>query len=257
MTEKLDVVIPTKGEWTLPYCIRSARHAIPINNLILVTPSFLKDEAGKVGDVVVVLDEKNVGKARDEGLKKVETPVYASIDSDVQVTPRWFEWCWKTIRQSDVAACQGYARTQSKYYAPIQIEYIKRGGKYDEGFCCLGNTLLKTDIVRKVGMPRIRVEEDWELRLRIEKAGYKWVSNLDIVCPHLKTDLDVWKHAVWWGKMGGDVDVLRSLERIPYYLTFGIRERPLGQNLFLVGLNLSLLYGKFVKRARRMNSFQS
>nr|MDO8134129.1 glycosyltransferase [Candidatus Njordarchaeum guaymaensis] len=250
MTEKLDVVIPTKGEWTLPYCTRSARHSIPIRNLILVVPSFFKEEAEKYGATVVVFDEKNVGKARNEGLKLVETPIYVSIDADVQVTPEWFKWCWQTIQQPDVAACQGYAKTQAKYYVPIQMEYIRQGGKYGEGFCCLGNTLLKTEIVRKVGMPLIPVEEDWELRLRIEKAGYKWISNLDIACPHLKTDLDVWKHAVWWGKMGGGVDIARSFARIPYYLTFGMRSRPAGQNLFLIGQNLSLLYGRFLKIMR-------
>lgn len=112
VTEKLDVVIPTKGEWTLPYCTRSARHSIPIRNLILVVPSFFKEEAEKYGATVVVFDEKNVGKARNEGLKLVETPIYVSIDADVQVTPEWFKWCWQTIQQPDVAACQGYAKTQ-------------------------------------------------------------------------------------------------------------------------------------------------
>jgi cellulose synthase/poly-beta-1,6-N-acetylglucosamine synthase-like glycosyltransferase len=241
----IDVVIPTRNEWTLQHCIKALKRSVPINNLILVAPSYCREQLEKYDATIVVFDEKNVGKARSEGLKLVETPLYASVDSDVLVTPEWFKWCMKTIKKTDVAACQGYAKTESKYYAQLQIDYIKRGGKHDRGFCCLGNTLLKTEVIHEVGMPEVRVEEDWILRLKVEEAGYKWISNLDLVCQHLKTDVDVWKHAVWWGKMGGDVPVRRCLARIPYHLTFGMAERTIPENLFLVGLQIHLLYGKF------------
>jgi len=241
---KIDVVIPTKGEWSLPFCIRSVRKSVPINNLILVAPSFARRNIENLSDIVVLFDEKNVGKARIEGLKMVETPIYASVDSDVLVTPEWFKWCWKTIQQPDVGACQGYARhIYAKNYDPVQMAFFKRGGMYGKGLACLGNTLLKTEIVKEVGIPEIAVREDWILRLKMEKAGYKWISNIDIVCPHLKTDVDVWKHGVWWGMMGGEVDVKRNLLRIGYHCTIGLSKRPLTQNLFLVALQISALYG--------------
>jgi hypothetical protein len=245
-TEKIDVVIPTRGEWTLPYCVSAARKSIPVNRLIFVCPnnSFAKAlTLSEAPDICVVFDEANVGRARAEGLKRVETPVFASIDSDVMVTPEWFKWCSEALKPSDVAATQGFAKTQGRYYPKLQEDYIRKGGKYGRGFCCLGNVLLKTDVIRKLSMPEVRVEEDWQLRLKVEKAGYKWAANLDIICPHIKSDMDVWRHAVWWGRMGGEVNALRCLERIPYYLSFGLKQRPLGQNLFLVGLNLHLLYG--------------
>jgi hypothetical protein len=56
--------------------------------------------------------------------------------------------------------------------------------------------------------------------------------------------LDAWKHAVWWGKMGGSVKVTRCIARIPYYLTFGMLERTIPQNLFLTSFQIHLLYGK-------------
>jgi hypothetical protein len=243
---KVDVVIPTKGEWTLPYCIKAVRKNIDVNNLILVTTSKCYSTVKNLADVCVFFDEKNVGKARAVGLDYVETPMYASIDSDVLVTREWFDWCAKTIQSDDrIVACQGYAKHIGKYYPALQLQWIKdKGGKYGKGFCCLGNTLLKTDIIRKIGIPPISVEEDWQLRLKVEGAGYRWISNIDIICPHIKNDIDVWKHAVWWGKMGGDVSLDRCFARIPYYLTFGLRQRSLKQNLFLVGLQLHLIYGK-------------
>lgn len=241
---QIDVVIPTKGEWTLSYCIKAVRRYIPNSHIILVTTPSFRVVADKLGDVTRILDEKNVGKARAEGLKAVESDVYASVDSDVLVTHEWFKWCIKTIKRPDIAACEGYAKTMGKLHGAIQEKWI-RNGNPSERFCCLGNTILKTEIVRQAGMPLVSVEEDWQLRRRIEKLGYEWISNVDIKCPHLKTDVDAWKHAVWWGMMGGSVKVSRCIARIPYYLTFGNLERPLNQNLFLTTFQLSLLYGKF------------
>lgn len=245
LLNEIDVVIPTKGEWTLPYCVRSMRKSIPNNRLILVTTKKFEKKAEKLADLVVVFNEKNVGKARNEGLKLVETPFYASIDSDVQVTPEWFNWCNKTIQKSDVAACQGYAKTMGKNHGVIQEKWIREKGEPGKRFCCLGNTILKTQIIRQVGMPLVRVEEDWQLRWRVEASGYKWVSNINVICPHLKTDVDAWKHAVWWGQMGGSVKVTRCLARIPYYLTFGMFQRSIKQNLFLISFQAHLLYGRF------------
>ena len=246
MKLKVDVVIPTKGEWTLPYCVKAIRKNVDVNNLILVATSECYSAVKKLADVCLVFDEKNVGKARSLGLTCVETPMYASVDSDVLVTSEWFNWCTTTI-QSDgnVVACQGYAKQMGKHYSVLQLRWINdKGGKYGKGFCCLGNTMLKTDIIRQIGIPEIPVEEDWQLRLKVEEAGYNWITNINVVCPHLKNDVDVWKHAVWWGKMGGAVSLGRCLVRIPYYLTFGLRQRNLKQNLFLVGLQLHLIYGK-------------
>jgi len=243
----VDVVIPTKGEWTLPYCVDALKKNVNLNRLIFVAPQSSLNRIKGYADQVIVFNDKNVGKARAIGLEQVETPYYASIDSDVLVTKEWFDWCIKTIQShNDIAACQGYARNISGTYRKLQRTYILHGGKYGEGFCCLGNTMLKTDVIRKVGMPTIRVEEDWQLRLKLEARGYKWVSNLNIVCPHLRNDVDMWKHAVWWGKMGGDVPLTRCLIRIPYYLTFGAKQRKMCENLFLVSLQLHLIYGKLL-----------
>jgi hypothetical protein len=244
MSEKYDVVIVTRGEWTLPYAIRAARRIIPINNLILVTTGNFLNEAKKLGNICVGFDEPNIGKARAEGLTHVKTLVYIGIDSDVQVTPEWFRWCSKTILQSDVAACQGWERTMGKY-DPIVKEKIIR--KRKNRFCGLGNTFLKTDIVKKVGMPTIGADEDVFLRDRIEALGYRWVSNVDVICHHIKNDVDLWKSYARFARLEKKIDkVERVALRIPYHLTFGMAQRAFMENLYITSVQLSLLYGKLL-----------
>jgi hypothetical protein len=137
-------------------------------------------------------------------------------------------------------------------YEPIRQKWIfEKGGQFGKGFACLGNTLLKTRIIRKIGMPPIKVGEDWDLRLKVEAAGYKWLTNFNIKTNHLKNDVDIWKHAVWWARMGGNTNPLRCIVRIPYYLTFGLQQRSLAQNLFLISLQIHFLFGIATKPKMR------
>lgn len=108
--------------------------------------------------------------------------------------------------------------------------------------------MLKTEIVRQIGMPTVPVEENWILRLKMERTGYLWISNLDIICPHLKSDVDIWKHAVWWGMMGGNVHIKNIIREIGYHTTKGLTKYSLTQNLFGISLQLFLLYG-LIRRA--------
>jgi len=245
---KIDVVIPTKNEWTLPYCIQSVRRNISVNKLILVAPSNCIASLKPLADILVAFDEKNVGRARAKGLEYVETKYFASVDSDILISPRWYDWCIKTIQPEDVGACQGIGKPLANLYWEIEKDFLKRGGMYGKGFCCLGNTMLKTFVTRKVGMPQVRVGEDWALRLRIEKAGYKWISNMNLICTHVKNDVDIWKHAVWWGEMGGDINVKGCLHNIGWFFTKGLIRYKLNVNLYGITLQIFTLYGYFQKR---------
>jgi len=269
---KIDVVIPTKGEWCLPFCIRRVRKHIPVNELILVGPSTLDKKARDLADVFVSVDERNVGKSRAKGLECAETEFYASIDSDVLINPKWFEWCIETIQPKKVGACQGYAKAVAKIYGPLDETFIKRGGVWGKGLCGLANTLLRTEVVREVGMPQIPLHEDWNLLLRMENAGYKWISNLNLISDHLMTDVDFWKHHIVWGRKGGVRPIfqvyktetsvkkmhlperifsrfptLSNLYQIGYYSSVGLFKHPLKENLFEIACRLYLIYGGFLK----------
>lgn len=268
---KIDVVIPTVGEWSLPFCIKRVRKYIPVGALILVGPTSLDSQMKNLADVFLPLDERNVGKSRAKGLEYVETEFYASVDSDVLINPHWFEWCVKIIQPKDVGACQGYAKATGKIYSRMDEEFIRRGGMWGKGLCGLANTLLKTVVVREVGMPEIPLHEDWNLLLRMKNAGYRWISNMELISDHLVTDVDVWKHHVLWGRKGGVRPVLQvytdttsakkmvlpaslfrrfpslsNLYQIGYYSSLGLLKHPLKENLFEIACRLHMMYGSFL-----------
>ena len=256
---KIDVVIPSKGEWTLRYCLASVRKNVPINKLVLVRPSTINSiDASWQGlesmpSEVIFFDQKNIGAARAMGLKSVETEYYASIDSDVIVNKKWFDWCSKTIQQEGVGACQGYAKAAAKIFTPMNIVAIKRAG--GTGFSCLGNTMLNTEIAKKVGIPEVPYGEDWRFRSKMERMGYKWISNLEIQCQHLKSDIDVWKNFIWWGKVDGVLTVPTILRHLGWYATIGMLKEPLRYNLFSIAQELFLLYGKLKRQETALSSF--
>lgn len=269
------MVIPTLGEWSLPYCVESVRRHIPVNRVILVGPSN-DDKLSMLADVFVPFDEKNVGRARARGLEQVKTEYYASVDSDVLVNSEWSRWCLETIQRDDVGACQGYAKPIAKIYGSLDEQFIKRGGLWGKGLCGLANTLLRTSVVKEVGMPQIPVHEDWALLLRIEQEGYEWISNMDVITDHLITDVDIWKHHILWSKKGAvrpifqiygqsseasklgflyqvikRAPILSHLYQIGYYSTIGLLKHPLNENLFEIACRLFMVYGFFAKPLRR------
>ena len=247
---KYDVMTITRGEWTLPYAISSVHKVIPINNLIIGATSDCLERIKNFATIIFPFDESNIGKARAEAMKYVETPVFINVDSDVQVTPEWFEWCSKTIQEPKVAACHGFERTMGKYDPKVKERIYRSRGKGPVGF---GSTFLKTSVIKKVGIPTDGGDDDVKLMHRISDAGYEWVSNINVVCHHIKNDVDCWKSyarfASWERRLKASSKadrIERVLLRIPYSLTAGMRKRPFMENMYIVGVQVSLLYGKFL-----------
>lgn len=239
--EKVDVVIPTMGEPSLRCCVDSIRKNMAVNKLILVAPKIL-DSLVQFPDIEwIICDERNVGKKRALGLKRVTTPYYASIDSDVLITRKWYNWCMATIRRKGVGACEGFPQDLGKYYPKILLDSIRNGGHAG-----LGNTMLKTSVVRMVGMPENRYGEDWELRLRIERTGNKWIMNENVICYHLKSDVDVLKSDAKWAEIAGKeaLNPLDCLRAIGWTFTKCIlKYNSPGVCLFAFCNQLFLLYG--------------
>lgn len=237
-SERIDVVIPTMGEPSLYYCLKSVRRSMQVNKIILVCPGSAERSLGEVGDARVVLcDESNVGRARAQGLEYVSTPYYASVDSDVIVNRKWFEWCMKAIKENDVAACQGFLSSVGRHTDRMLRHTLKHGYYAD-----LGNTILKTNIVRAVGMPEKAYQEDRELKLRIENRGCKWVINASILCEHLRSDLDTWRHAARWAALTG-VDPYSFLNRVQWAFTEVLLKYGATDCLFVICSELFRLCG--------------
>jgi len=200
MDVKIDVVMITKN--SLYPCLRESVEAIirnvPLNRLIVV-------DAFSVDGTIELFEkykERNVnieiyqfaskrGKAREIGIKKVETLWFAFVDSDVILAKNWFNEMIKHL-QPDVGAIEG----------PIIGQKVNpRGRAYTN---C---TLIKTDLVKDIKIPdEMAVLEDQFIRKFIENKGYKWLK-VDHPRSIHKSQSDKIKNAFEVGRMAGKYDL--------------------------------------------------
>ena len=257
MPRKVDVVIPVKNESEkLRFCCESVLKHIPVNNLIIVvSPS--KDRTLQVaehfGDIVFTDENNGIGHARALGLEKVETEFYASIDADIIIPGNWYSVCSDSIKKERVAACQGYDRPIGKNY--VKWDQILLG----ENRCTLGNTMLRTDVIREVGMPTRSWLEDYFLRDRLEFRGYKWVTRFEVVSTHWVTDIDMIRH---YGARGGQQRT--RLSNIWKWILSSVRAAPknyfqyrdLNFSIFLLLARLARCFGATQALARHDRTYE-
>lgn len=203
--EPVDVVVPVRSAEGSEYpklliCCRAIRSRIPVNRLIMPSANFSTTSKQRISELadVPVFNEDAVGAGlcRNLGLREVETEYYASIDADTAVREEWYPWCIKTIRNPNVAACQGYSKPLSRLLDRfVQLEALNPGTYAD-----LGNTMLRTEVVRAVGMPNERMLEDHILHDRVTGKGYLWIVNPELSSDHLLNELDVFWHRYWYGR---------------------------------------------------------
>ncbi|UCE96489.1 MAG: glycosyltransferase family 2 protein [Candidatus Bathyarchaeota archaeon] len=251
----------------MPLAISRLKRIIPVGRLILVGPKGIFPRLESQVDVFVGFDEPNVGKARGIGLKHVETESYASIDSDVLISQNWYKWCRKALKPEKVAAAQGFEKNISGIYSSLAEKWIRQGASF-KGVrlpAGLGNTLLKTDVVRDVGMPVTAAFEDLELARRIRQAGYLWVCNLNLVSTHLKNDVDVWKHWARWAFLAGDGEMTKIQLKILLYDLSPLHAREkhtLSQeHMFDIAFRISYILGRIHSKlevcTRRLPGFKN
>ena len=253
---KIDIVITAKNEaFKLQTCCRELVKKVPINNLIIVVGES-KDNtieiANKYADIVIEDENKGIGYARSLGLEKVETDYYASVDSDVILSKDWYSWCKDTIQKPCVAACEGYPKPLGARYAKLQIIDFRNP------YCSLGNTMLKTDAIREVGMPLNAFGEDHVLKKRLHSRGYKWVVNYDLLSIHLVSDMDMLRHYIAFGVSLGknqNTSYWNLTKNVHWSLKeFASEANNFGLNLSTYALllrltkNLSILYGKLERK---------
>lgn len=243
MREKIDVVVLAKdSERSLESCCKAVLNYVPVGNLIVVVGKSVDrtfEIAARFANILVKDEGKGIGCARGEGLEHVKTRFYASIDSDVIVCPEWYYWCFKTMVENPlVGACEGYIKPFGRYY--YKFQHTLR----DKGYCSLGNTLLRSNLIREVGMPIEPYGEDWRLRERIERNGHEWIVNFDLVSTHLVTDIDIFRHYINFGKKGKSSLVTLSKEVVLSLKEFLASENPgISCRAYILLLRLSHFYG--------------
>lgn len=178
----IDVVIVTRGFRPIPgSLLASLYREIPVNHLI-------------------ISDRPGVGRARDEALRCVVTPLYVSLDDDVPFLPEgWLASLYSELVADPQAALIvspplfGQDNNLVEKFFRIQGRVKKPPS--------LSAALMWTDRILEVGgfldMPS---GEDVDLKRRIEARGLKWLTCLEAEVLQPRGTLTDYGHIVWWSE---------------------------------------------------------
>ena len=196
MMQAIDVVILTKNsEHLLDKCLVSIYENVPVKNLIVVD-GFSTDGTLKIvneineehGNITVLNENGSRAKAREKGLRQVETEWFMFVDSDVILSRDWFRKAEKSIKP-DVGAVWGVnidviPNVKDKRFLKLQSLIARqcfnlRGGTHD--------TLIRREAVEGIKIPeQLYTYEDAYIINWIKEKGYKAVIGDDIYCLHFK-----------------------------------------------------------------------
>ncbi len=201
----LDVVICVKNQAEqLERILNQITRQIPYDNLIVVYGSSkdnTKDVAKKYTSNVFWDEDKGLGHARKLGIIKSISEIVAMIDSDVTLTPGWYENLIKYFHDPAVAAVMGTC-IYGYGYKPLQNywEYLRKNSKINYG---CQNTMFRRSVILKVGNFNSAIKaagEDYDLYLKLISAGYKWEWSRQTTVNHPMSMWEYLKHVRWWAK---------------------------------------------------------
>ena len=200
--QAIDVVVLTKNsDHLLDKCLASIYENVPVGNLIVVD-GFSTDETlkivGKVnhehGNVEVLQVNGSRARAREAGIRQVETDWFMFVDSDVILSRDWFKKAASQVKP-DVGAVWGVNIdvipnvSRDKRFVKLQSLIARqcfslRGGMHD--------TLIRREAVRGIRIPEtLHTYEDAFIVKWIEEKGYKTMVGDGVYCLHYKPP-DTW-----------------------------------------------------------------
>jgi glycosyltransferase involved in cell wall biosynthesis len=193
--EAVDVVMLTKNsERLLNACLESVYENVPVKRLIAIdgfsTDNTLKifDEFDKrYGNVKIITEKGSRGKARERGIREVETEWFMFVDSDVILCKDWFKKASRYI-EGDVGAIWGVdipGDVKSKFMKKL-LQWIEartfdiRGGCHD--------ILIRHDAVKDIKIPsELHTLEDAFIKEWIQAKNYRVIVGYASYCRHYKT----------------------------------------------------------------------
>jgi glycosyltransferase involved in cell wall biosynthesis len=197
--EAVDVVMLTKNsERLLTACLKSVYENVPVERLIVIdafsTDNTLKifDEFDKkYGNVKIIAEKSSRGKARERGIREVETEWFMFVDSDVILCKDWFKKATRHIEE-DVGAIWGIdipGDVKNKFMKKM-LQWFEartfdiRGGCHD--------ILIRYDAVKDIKIPsELHTLEDAYIKEWILAKNYKVIASYTSCCKHYKTMNDL------------------------------------------------------------------
>ena len=203
---KSDFVMITKDDKKLPYALKGlSRNEKFINRLILVDGSstnYAKTLAEKFLPKVEIVYIKDVhgnrATARQKGINLVETPLFAFVDSDVELPKNWYTKITGFFKLKKIGAVWGcalpvnpvrrqYQLAMARFYHKNPIQLTVQQGAI-RGM--LHDTMIRTTLVKDIRIPiQLHVMEDHYIRKHIESKGYLWISTDKAYCWHHQPDV--------------------------------------------------------------------
>jgi glycosyltransferase involved in cell wall biosynthesis len=197
---KIDVVMLTKdSEYILKKCLNSIYKNVPVNNLIVIdgfskdnTLSILEEFNNKYGNLKILREKGTRAKAREVGIRNVETEWFMFVDSDVILCKDWYKKARKYV-DSDVGAVWGInidmiPNFKSRIFYKLALHIAKetfkiRGGMHD--------TLILHEAVKDIKIPEyLHAYEDAYIINWVKGKGYRVVMGDDIYCLHYRPPED-------------------------------------------------------------------
>jgi len=198
--DPIDVVMLTKNsEHILDRCLVSIYRNVPVRRLIVVdgfstdnTLSIINELNKKYGNIKIITENGSRAKARERGIKEVETEWFMFADSDVILCKDWFVKAEKCIAD-DVGAVWGLnidviqmVKNKLLLHSLMLVArdcFNLRGGMHD--------TLIRRELVEDIKIPeKLHAYEDAYIVNWIKKKGYKVVIGDDIYCLHYRPSED-------------------------------------------------------------------
>jgi glycosyltransferase involved in cell wall biosynthesis len=193
---KIDVVVLTRNsEKLLPECLTSIYEEVPVCHLIVVD-GFSTDRTLEIvgrfekdyGNVKVIKTEARHGKAREIGIKNVDTEWFVFIDSDAVLQPGWFEKISQPIKVEGTKI--GAVESNFVHHYPEgtpkfpQFDHVVKGKRVDPRALTI-TTLIKKEAVGDIVVPDdLPIYEDEFIKRWIERKGFTWLKVVDPVVDH-------------------------------------------------------------------------
>jgi len=196
LRKPIDVVMLTKNSGSiLRECLTSVYENIPVNRLIVLdasstdnTSAIIEEFDRKYGNVIFIIENGSRAKAREIGIREVETEWFMFVDSDVILCKNWFKKATKHIDDS-VGAVWGLnfditPKTRNKFFLKLLAILAKkcfnlRGGMHD--------ALIRRETVEDISIPEwLHAYEDTYIINWIKKKGYRVIVGDDIYCFHYR-----------------------------------------------------------------------
>ncbi len=200
LMDPIDVVMLTKNsEHILNKCLTSIYDNVPVKRLIVVdgsstdnTLKIMNEMNEKYGNVKIITENGTRAKARERGIREVETEWFLFADSDIILSKDWFTKAEKCITDN-VGAVWGLnidiiPNMKNKLFLRSLMQVARecfnlRGGMHD--------TLIRRKLVEDIKIPeQLHAYEDAYIVDWIKKKGYKVIVGDDIYCLHHRPSED-------------------------------------------------------------------